>query len=60
MALSIFEDKTHVPEPEELKTVLGDSYDWWREIHNYVYQKYPEAAEKWSYSGKKYGWNYSL
>ena len=60
MALSIFEEKTHVPEPFELQNVLGDSYQRWREIRDYVYLKYPEAVEKWSFPGKKYGWSYSL
>ena len=60
MALSIFEEKTHVPEPLEVKHILGDSYEWWREIRDYVYLRYPEAKEKWSFPGKKYGWSYSL
>lgn len=60
MALSIFDEKEKMPEVQDLKNVLGDSYSIWSEITKYVYEKYPPAIEKWSYPGKKYGWSFSL
>ena len=60
MALSIFEEKEKIPEDNDLKKALGDNYHIWNEIKEYVYLKYPEAMEKWSFPGKKYGWSYSL
>jgi len=60
MALSIFEEKEKIPEIQDLKKVLRSSYSIWGEITDYVYEKYPQATEKWSYPGKKYGWSFSL
>lgn len=60
MALSIFEEKEKIPEVQDLKMVLKSSYSIWAEITDYVYEKYPQATEKWGYAGKKYGWSYSL
>jgi hypothetical protein len=60
MALSIFEDKSDMPDYDGLLKVLGNSFKFWNEIKNYVYQEYPSASEEWKHSGKNYGWGFRL
>ena len=60
MALSIFADKEPQPQINDLKPVLGKMLGSWEEILGYIYSKYPEAVEQWSFAGKKYGWSFSL
>ena len=60
MALSIFDEKENIPEIQDLKKVLRSSYSIWGEIKDYVYEKYPQAIEKWNFAGKNYGWSFSL
>lgn len=60
MAHSYFDNKDKKPDAEGLKKVLGGCYTVWNTIYDYVYLKYPEAFEEWSFGGAKYGWNYRL
>jgi hypothetical protein len=60
MALSIFEDKSLTPGPDDLARVLGDTYEIWDDIKEFVYKEYPEVTEEWTHSGKNYGWGFRL
>ena len=60
MALSVFEDKQHPPNENDLKTALKKSYKSWDKLKAYVLQKYPSALQNWSYAGAKYGWSFRL
>jgi hypothetical protein len=57
MALSIFEDKSHQPNPDEVRQVLGDTAAWWNEIVTFASQTYPPITELWNHAGAKYGWS---
>lgn len=60
MALSIFEDKSVRPDEQMLAEALQSSYEWWKEIREFVIQQYPQALEEWNHSGKNYGWGFRL
>ena len=60
MALSVFDDKSHQPSPDEVRKVLGDSEIWWDEIVTFVSQTYPPIIELWNHAGAKYGWSLRL
>ena len=52
---SIFTDKNKLPNDTDLKALLGDTYQLWQLIKDYVISKYPKGFEEWSCS--KYGWS---
>ena len=60
MDISIFTDKTEVPDETKLSAALGDLYNTWLQIRNYVKQVYPAAVEEWNFPGTKYGWNFRM
>jgi len=55
MEQSIFLDKENPPADKDLRKALGNSYITWKNIQNYVNEKYPGAGEEWHFS--KAGWN---
>jgi hypothetical protein len=60
MALSAFADKSHPPEPDELKTVLGQSAELWEQLVSHVAAAYPPITELWNFAGAKFGWSLRL
>lgn len=52
---SIFADKNKLPNDNDLKKSLGDTYQLWKLIKEYVILKYTKGFEEWSYSN--YGWS---
>ena len=60
MALSIFDDKSMIPGNDDLSRVLGDKYELWTDIKEFVCKKFPDVSEEWNYSGKNYGWGFRL
>lgn len=57
---SIFTDKNIIPSVKDLKKALGDTFFVWEALAEYAKKAYPKAAEEWSYSGPKYGWNFKI
>jgi hypothetical protein len=55
---SIFTDKNKLPNDNDLKESLDDTYQLWQMIRNYVISKYPKGFEEWSCS--KYGWSFRI
>lgn len=58
--ISIFRDKTTKPTDKDLVDYLGDTYNLWRHIHDFVLIKYPKGLAGWNYPGKKYGWSFRI
>jgi len=56
MSIGCFLDKTQSPSPEELRTVMRDSYLLWERLVLFIDANYQIPGEL-SYGGKKYGWN---
>lgn len=60
MDLSVFTEKTKIPDDSDLHKSLKGTYALWNKIRAYVTGKYPGASEEWYHSGKKYGWNFRI
>ena len=60
MDISIFTDKNSIPDSSDLINSLGDTYNLWQLIKEYVHLKYPTALDEWNYSGEKYGWSFRI
>ena len=60
MDISIFTDKKKIPGSDDLIISLGDTYELWQTIVNYVHLKYPNSLDEWNYSGDKYGWSFRM
>ena len=60
MDISVFTDKAKVPVNDDLITPLGETYNLWMTLRDYVYEKYPDGKEDWNYPGKNYGWSFRI
>lgn len=60
MDTSSFNDKNIVPREDNLPDTLGDSYELWKSVHDYVHVKYPKAMDEWKFPGIKYGWHFRV
>ena len=60
MDVSIFPDKSIIPNKSDLPDVLSGQYNIWEQLRNYVFEKYPTAKEEWNFPGKKYGWSFRI
>ncbi len=59
MDASIFQDKTEQPDIGMLRNAIGNAYECWEAVKNYVFEKYPKALEEWNFANK-YGWSCRL
>lgn len=57
---SIFTEKQTEPTETDLENVLGDTFSMWKELAAYTREMYPNALEKWHFSGEKYGWGFRI
>ena len=55
MAVSVFEDKTIMPDDKMLAKALGKSDRLWQDIKKQLKVKY-ELIEEWKFYGQKSGW----
>ena len=55
---SIFTDKANVPNDTDLQNALGETYDLWQILADYVHEKYSAAFDEWNYMGG--GWNFRV
>lgn len=60
MALSAFDDKSHMPTEADLAEVLGKGKGLWDELKRHLAERFAPLAEKWNFSGKSYGWGLQL
>ena len=60
MDISIFTDKSIIPNEEDLKFNIGKTFELWNNIIEYVHLKYPNSVDEWNYPGVKYGWSFRL
>jgi len=60
METSIFMDLSKKPETADLVIPLANTFQFWKEISDFVFEKYPAAIEDWHVSVKKYGWGFRL
>lgn len=43
-----------------LSGVLGDMFETWMNIREYVFLVHPKATEEWNLPGQKYGWSFRI
>jgi hypothetical protein len=55
---SIFTNKANVPNDANLQSALGETYDLWQIIADYVHSKHSAAFDEWNYMGG--GWNFRV
>jgi Protein of unknown function (DUF3788) len=60
MAPSAFLDRSSPPKASELEAVLGRAGALWAGLHAALSADFAPVSEKWSYSGKAYGWSLQL
>jgi hypothetical protein len=53
-------DLSKKPETADLVIPLGNTFSIWKEISDFVFEKYPAAIEDWHVAVKKYGWGFRL
>jgi hypothetical protein len=60
METSIFMNKNETPDDVTLLALLGDLFETWMKIREYVSDVYPKAREEWNFPGQKYGWSFRI
>jgi hypothetical protein len=56
VALSIFDDKSHKPEEDEVKAALGKAYAAWTKLQKIISARFAPVTIEWGNSGKATGW----
>jgi hypothetical protein len=60
MAVSIFDDKSVMPETDMVAAALADMYSVWDELQKHICDEYPNVTSAWKHYGKAAGWSYIL
>ena len=60
VAPSAFLDRESPPNDPKVRSVLGRAAPHWVALHAGLSAAFPPLSEKWSYSGKAYGWSLQL
>ena len=60
MALSVFDNKSKMPQKDELARALGHSSTHWESLKDHLASEYEPLTETWIYSGKPWGWALKL
>ncbi len=60
MTTSVFTDKNHIPNDQDLTSVLGRSKTHWDGIKKHFSDHYEPLASNWNFPGAKYGWSHRL
>ena len=56
MAVSIFEDKSIMPDDSMVADALAGSYPLWISLRDFVNENYSNVKDEWKYYGKSSGW----
>jgi hypothetical protein len=60
VAISIFDNKEIVPNPDDLKEVLKENMDIWNDLINFLEDKYDSTTSEWKFQTKTAGWTYII
>ena len=58
--ISIFTNKDDIPTNDNLVKNQGTTYVLWKELEEFVIEKYPNALAEWNFPGKKYGYSFRI
>jgi hypothetical protein len=56
MPLSALTDKSHEPTEEDLRGVLGKSYEVWTRLIDAVAEQIGPVSQTWGFTSKSTGW----
>jgi len=56
MAVSVFEDKSIMPDDSMVADALAESFPLWVGIRDFVNENYPSINAEWKHYGKSSGW----
>jgi len=56
MAVSIFEDKSIIPDGSMVADALSGSYPLWIGLRDFIMENYPNVKDEWKHYGKSSGW----
>ena len=60
MALSVFDDRSHQPDDEELAGALAATFDLWNELRHAMAARFAPVSAAWGFSSKSTGWGLRL
>lgn len=60
MALSAFDDKSRLPEEDEIASTLGKSYAVWNKLKSFLEEHYAPLTTEWGFASKSTGWGLRL
>jgi hypothetical protein len=60
MALSAFDDKSKLPQDDDLAAMLGSTFAFWNELKNLIALKFAPLSIEWGFTSKKTGWGLRL
>ena len=60
MAVSVFDDKSIMPNHDMVAAVLADASSIWDELQHYAEEEFPNIRGEWKHYGKASGWTYKL
>jgi hypothetical protein len=60
MALSVFNDKSRLPQDNDLAATLGSTFVFWNELKRLITSKFTPLSVEWGYASKKTGWGLRL
>lgn len=58
MTLSVFSDKSRLPQHNDLTATLGSTFVFWNELKRLIASKFTPLSVEWGYSSKKTGGDY--
>jgi hypothetical protein len=60
MTLSVFNDKSRLPQDNDLAATLGSTFVFWNELKRLIASKFTPLSVEWGYASKKTGWGLRL
>ena len=60
MAISIFDDKAHPTQEDDLSEVLGKTYKLWCKLKSHIIAEFAPISPEWGYASKSTGWGLRL
>lgn len=60
MALSVFSDKSRLPQDNDLAATLGSTFVFWNELKRLMASGFAPLSVEWGYSSMKTGWGLRL
>ncbi len=56
LSIGFFTNKSHTPEPEEIRDIMGSCFPLWEELLTHIRQTYHPVEDFKFLYGKNYGW----